>query len=307
MRTILLAFATFILVGFVLAAPVASSATSDGNPQPVTIQGYNGPQEDPIISPDGKYLLFDTHTDSGATASLYYAERIDYHTFKFIGEVKGVNFPGEMTLRGNYDLSNNFYFISTKFRTSCGMIAHGVFENGTVTNVEPLKGLCAPAPPPGEINVTFDVAITPDGNTLYYDEVTVNSTGSHGPQSSQIAIAKKNPDGSFTKVSDSASILNSVNAVGALVYNIAPTPDGLTVFYTAKMPIQGPVTFVASRASTSMPFQAPERMHETDVSGGNAQFFFGSSEIGGVSPDGKYIYFHRLLSPTTSQIFVLMR
>jgi hypothetical protein len=297
--------ATVILVGVLSAIEVASAAVSANNPQLATIQGYSGPQEDPVISPDGKYLFFDIHTDSGATASLYYAQVIDYRTFKFIGEVKGVNFPGAMTLRGNYDLSNNFYFVSTKFRTACGMIAHGVFKNGTITNVAALKGLCAPPAPPGQINVTFDVAITPDGNTLYYDEVTVDATGAHGPQSSKIAVAKKNPDGSFTKVANSAAIFQTVNAVGALVYNAAPMPDGLTMYYTASLPDLGPVTFFATRALISQPFQAAQQTHDTDISGGGAQPGFGSSEIGGVSPDGKYIYFHRLLSPTTSQVYVL--
>jgi len=147
------------------------------NLEAVTIMGYTGPQEDPVISPDGQHLFFDSHDDSSMGSSLFWADLIDYKTFQFMGEVQGVNFPGEMTLRGNHDLAHDFFFVSTKFLTPCGMMAHGQFDNGVVTAIASVRGICAAAAPAGDINVTFDVAVTPDGGTLYFSESVVNNTG----------------------------------------------------------------------------------------------------------------------------------
>jgi hypothetical protein len=287
------------------AAPDAV-ASDDGAPPPaptyahpeaVAIEGYTGPQEDPVMSPDGLYLFFDSHNDSGLRCYLYWAKRVDYKTFQFMGEVQGVNFPGALTLRGNYDLAHEFYFESTYYLSPCGMIAHGTFKDGAVTNIAPVHGICPPAPKAGDTNVTFDVAISPDGNSLYHTDATINGTG---PLSSHIHLATRKADGSFGDVPDSDTLFENVNALSPLVYNSAPTPDGLAFFFTAVQ--SRPVTYVATRASISDAFGSPERVTVADAL--SAGLF---SEMGGVAPDGQYLYFHRVLSPSTSAIYVLSR
>ena len=283
-------------------ASPSSSAVNAGfaNPETVTIEGYSGPQQDPVISPDGQYLFFDSHNDNSSSSYLYWARRIDYKTFKFMGEIQGVNFSGEMTLRGNYDLAHNFYFVSSKFRTSCGMIAQGVFKDGTVANPTPVRGICAPPPRPGDINVTFDVAITPDGKTLYYTDATFNRSG---PQTARIAMATKNADGSFTRHPDSDALLKNVNALGPLVFNSTLTTDGLAFFFTPGITLRGPGgVYVARRSSIAEPFGIPARVADADnITPG------GFPETGAISPDGNHLYFHRVLSRTSSQIHVLTR
>jgi hypothetical protein len=287
--------------GLTPASPSSSSVNAGfANPQPVTIEGYSGPQQDPVISPDGLYLFFDSHNDDSSSSSLYWARRINYKTFKFMGEIQGVNFPGEMTLRGNYDLAHNFFFVSSKFRTYCGMIAQGVFRDGTVSNITPVKGICAPPPRPGDINVTFDVAITPDGKTLYYTDATFNRSG---PQTARIAMAAKNADGSFTRHPDSDTLFKNVNGLGPLVFNSTPTPDGLAFFFTPGITLRGSGgIYIAKRSSTVEPFGIPARVTDADnITLG------GFPEMGAISPDGIHLYFHRVLSKTSSQIYVLMR
>src|SRR5258708_518526 len=75
-------------------APALRAVTySDfANPEAVTITGYSGAEEDPVESPDGKYLFFDSHTDATGDSKIYYASRVDYKTFTYVGEVQGVNF-----------------------------------------------------------------------------------------------------------------------------------------------------------------------------------------------------------------------
>jgi hypothetical protein len=273
----------------------------------VTIEGYSGPQEDPVISPDGLSLFFDSHNDSGLMTYLYWAARIDYKTFHFMGEVQGTNRPGQATLRGNYDETHNFYFVSTSSLSPCGTIAHGVFSNGAVAGAQPLNGLCALPPPQGDINATFDVAITSDGATLYHTDAVL-SPGSQAPRSAQIGIAMKNPDGSFTELSDSATLLATVNALGPLVYNSAPTPDGLALFFTMVNPfVTGPATYAAPRASTCEPFGPPQHVAEADAPPPGVDAGVGFSEVGGLSPDGQHLYMHWVLGASTSQIYVLTR
>jgi len=310
LMAILAAIASILLIANVASKPWLKARAQPViahaefiNPEPIVIQGYSGPQQDPTISPDGLYLFFDSHNDDGQTTYLYWAQRIDYKTFKFMGEVQGVNFPGAMTLRGNYDLAHNFYFVSLKFRNSCGMITQGIFNKGSVTNIKPVRGICAPSPPPGYMNVTFDVAISPDGKTLYYSNAVVANSGR--PESSRIAVASKNDDGSFTPLPKSDELFQSVNALASSVYNSAPTPDGLTFFFTPNIFPTGPAIYVVTRLSTLEPFGTPHPFAEANDNPNFASWSY--SEMGGVSPDGNYLYFHRVLSKKSSQIYVLTR
>ena len=220
-----------------------------------------------------------------------------------MGEVQGVNFPGEMTLRGNYDLAHNFYFVSLKFRSACGMMVQGSFLDGAVKNIHPVRGICAPPAAPGDLNVTFDVAISPDGNTLYYSNAVVAETGQ--PKNSRIAEATKNADGSFTPLPNSDLLFKSVNDMASRVYNGAPTPDGLALFFTPDVFVFGPAIYVATRLSILEPFGTPKRVATMNDDPQFAYFTF--SEMGGLSADGNDLYFHRVLSKTASQIYVAQR
>src|SRR4051812_4507820 len=84
-------------------------STEFTNPETVTIQGYTGKQEDPNLSPDGEYLFFDDHDDAGSPIYIYWAKRVDYKTYKFLGRVPGVNFEA---VEGMEDLAHNFYLVS---------------------------------------------------------------------------------------------------------------------------------------------------------------------------------------------------
>jgi len=208
-------------------------------------------------------------------------------------------------LRGNYDLAHNFYFVSKKFKNARGMITRGIFDNGSVKNISPVRGLCAPQPPPGEMNVTFDVTISPDGKTLYYSNAVVATSGQ--PKNSQISVATKDTDGGFTRLSNSDEVFEKVNALASRVYNSAPSPDGLAFFFSPNMLFAGPAIYVATRSSTREPFGSPRRVEATQDDSPFTFSLFSFSEMGGVSPDGKYLYFHRVLDKARSQIYVLKR
>ncbi|MGH6839041.1 MAG: hypothetical protein ACREDT_09600 [Methylocella sp.] len=290
----------FTILGLVLGGMPAVAG-----PELVAIQGYSGPQEDPVISPDGQYLFFDSFNDAGLPQYLYYAKYIDYKTFRFLGEVQGANAQGETTLRGNYDLAYNFYFVSQLCAppSSVTGICKGTFTNGSVTNIAPVTGLPAPVPPSGSFGAVFDVAISSDGNTLYYTNAILDtSRGMALPSSSRIFVARKNADGSFTTLSNSDQIMRNVNNTTPTVYNSAPSPDTLTFVFTAPNLPDPPQLYAATRPSASVPFGLSAPITPANTPTGNP---YPNPENGGYSPDGNYIYFHRLLSPSSSQIYVL--
>lgn len=269
-------------------------------PEPVTIQGYSGPQQDPIVSPDGKYLFFDTHNDAGLPMYLYMATRIDYKTFKFVGRVPGVAFEA---VEGVVDSARNFYMVSPVLLGKGGAttIGRGTFSDGAVTGVAPISGLSPKPATSGNRGMTFDLFVTPDGKTLYFSDFVVNAKLK--PQSAQLAIAKKNADGTFTRLPNSDEILKNVNGLGKLVFNAASSADGLMLAFNAA-PSYGPIPkiYIAKRSSTSEPFGKPEFVEATEQVGKGTL-----SESPSFSFDGKYMYFHRVLDDESSQLYVLTR
>ena len=154
--------------------------------------------------------------------------------------------------------------------------------------------------------LTFDIAITPDGGTLYFSEFILKEgagTGPRGIQSGNLSMARKNPDGTFTRLPQSDEILKNVNGFGSMVYNASPSADGLELAFNAA-PYFGPFPkiYIATRTSTSEPFGKPVLVRAADEVAEGEQ-----SEVGSISPDAKHLYFHRVLSDKTSQIYVLTR
>jgi hypothetical protein len=284
------------------SAPItASTSMLYSTPEPVTIQGYSGPQQDPVLSPDGQYLFFDSHNDAGMPMHLYMATRIDHKTFQFIGRVPGIEFEA---VEGVEDLAHNFYFVSPILLGQGGAttIGRGTLSNGSATDVAPIEGILPKPAPSGLRGVTFDIFITPDGETLYFSDFVVDDK--FKPQSAQLAIATKNADGSFTRLPNSDEILKNINGLGSLVYNASPSPDGLMLAFNAA-PSFGPLPkiYIAKRSSTSAPFGKPELLAATEEVNDGERF----SESTSFSPDGKYLYFHQVQTQKTSQIYVATR
>src|SRR5512136_2693152 len=132
------------------------------NPQRVTIQGYSDHAMEPFISRDGKYLFFNNSNDPAVDTNLHWAERIDDFTFRYKGEIGGVN---TTALEGVASMDRNgvFYFVSTRsYEHDSSTIYRGTFDNGTVSAIELAPGVSTATP--GIVN--FDAEISPDCRTL---------------------------------------------------------------------------------------------------------------------------------------------
>jgi Tol biopolymer transport system component len=256
------------------------------NPQPVTIEGWTQDAMEPFISPDGNYLFFN-NSNSAPTTNLYYATRIDDVTFMFQGEIGGAN-GGPMTLTAvpSMDTNGNFYFVSNRsYFQTLSTIYSGLFSNGTVSNVAIVPGVSKDRL--GDIN--FDQCISPDGNTLYFDDGVF--TGGSVPAAASIAIATRSGD-QFVRLPNSARIMHKINTNGL---NYAPdiSKSGLEFFWTrleleGSQPKPPPVIYTATRLSVTKPFGKPKKI----------KAITGFAEAPALSPDEKSLYYHLQVSGT---------
>jgi hypothetical protein len=288
-----------------MTAPATPSTNAEFTDyQPVVMEGYNGPEQDPTLSPDGAILFFDSHTDDPKIPiNLYWAKKIDYKTFAFQGEIKGVNQQGKQALVATMDRDRNFYFTTTS-NAPIPATAQGVFTDGTVTQVAPSKGFPSPSasPPwsPGQmINFSMVGEITQDGRTMYVSDfqIKAGNDGRPVPRGATIILYTKNSDGTFIKASNSGSILKNINALNKILYGAVASQDGLALFFTGSdVPGSGDRIriYVAKRSATSEPFGVPEEITTP----------WRAVEAPYPSSDGRYVYFHRIISRSDSKIYV---
>lgn len=276
--------------------PIAFSQGEFTNPEAVTIRGYDGTAEDPYITSDEKYLLFDNHADatSGATpgkSTLFYAKERDYKTFDFIGRVRGIEEegPGGQAAPA-IDSAGILYFLTGRSHAENYIsIWHGAFADGTVTKLAPVVGISRGEP--GWFNM--GASPTRDGRYLFFTD--------NGATTSTIVVAAKNPDGTFTRLPDSAALLKNVNDGNLspfhIVYGPRTSRHGLELVFAAP-----PRIFIASRNSAAEAFGIPQV-----VDAGNMVPEPHLAEGPSLSADGKHLYYHILERPGHSQIYVLSR
>src|SRR5271168_2762920 len=220
------------------------------NPQAVTIEGYTQDAMEPFISPDGNYLFFN-NSNGAPDTNLYYATRIDDLTWQFQGEIGGVN-SSALDAVASMDLDGNFYFISTRsYAGTFSTIYSGTLSDGNVTGIALVQGISKQKA--GDVN--FDACISPDGNTLYFDDGVYTSDGDLLHAS--IAIATRTGD-QFTRLKKSATIMRKINLHGL---NYAPdiSASGLEFFFT-RFDGTLPAIYTATRSKTSKPFSKPRKI-----------------------------------------------
>jgi Tol biopolymer transport system component len=249
------------------------------NPQPVTIQGYPGSAAEPFISPDGRYLLFNS-SESSPNFSLQYATRVGAQTFEYQGTIRGegVNDPEALSGTPTLDQEGNLYFISTRsYFQTLSTVYSGHFSGGEATGVHLAPGVSAPRL--GKVH--FDVGVSPDGSVLYVSE---GQFGGGGPPTSARIVMFDKRGGEFVEDLAGEAILSAVNQVAALNYAADPSYDGLELFFTAAAPAlgQAPAIYRATRTSTSASFGHVARVAAIT----------GFAEAPSISADGTTLYYH---------------
>jgi len=250
-----------------------------GAPQPVAIEGWSGSAEEPFITPDGRYLLFNS-AESSPEFSLQFASRVSAQAFEYQGEIAGeaVNVPGFLSGTPSLDDEGALYFISNRsYAETLSTVYAGQFSQGALTGVHLVPGISAGAPG----TVDFDVGASANGSRLYVSAGQFGSGGS--PSSASLQIFDRYGDG-FAADSSSARILAAVNKVASLVYAADLSFDELELFFTAASPSKGeaPAIYRATRASTIQAFGHVERIAAIT----------GFAEAPSISADGTTLYYH---------------
>jgi hypothetical protein len=247
--------------------------TAFGNPERITIRGYSDHAMEPFITRDGRYLFFNNSNDPSVNTNLRYAERIDDLTFKYKGEVAGVN---TQALEGVPTMDKNgvFYFVSTRsYKETLSTIYHGRFSGGSVAGVKIVDGISEKAL--GRLN--FDVEVSADGRTIYFVDGVFS--GKPTPDKADIAIAVLSDTG-FMRLSGSAELLKNVNT-DALEYAACVSQDELELFFT-RAGKGAPAIYRSTRKNATQPFDSPARVAAIK----------GFVEAPALSPDGRSVYYH---------------
>jgi IPT/TIG domain/WD40-like Beta Propeller Repeat len=256
----------------------------------VQIVGYPGSAEEPFITPDGRYLLFNSNEEE-PNFTLQYASFVNSQTFDYQGQIlgEGVNEAGSLSGTPTLDDEGNLYFVSTRsYYETLSTIYTGRFSSGAVTDVHLVPGVSGSSV--GQID--FDVGVSPDGGSLY---ISVGQFGGGGaPSEASIVLYQRAEGGSFSIAPDSARLLKAVNESGTLNYGAAISGDGLELFYTAATPALGiaPSVYRATRASSSEPFGNVEKISAIT----------GFAEAPSLSTDGTTLYYHE---KTGSEVHVM--
>ena len=155
-----------------------------GHPKRVTLAGYDGDAMEPFVTRDGRFLLFNNRNDPSVNTELHFAERIDDLTFRYRGELKGVNTPA---LEGvpTVDRHNTLYFVSTRsYDSTLSTVYRGAFNLGQVSAIELVPGISRKEPR----LINFDVDVNLEGDTLYFVDAKF---GRNGPETADTVIARR--------------------------------------------------------------------------------------------------------------------
>jgi len=168
-----------------------AQAASFTNLQAVTITGNRQDAMEPFLTRDDKVLFFNNSNAPMVDTNLFWATKVDDLTFQLQGEIGGVNGPA-LDAVASMDLSNNFYFVSTRsYDTTLSTIYSGNYSKGSVSGTAIVAGVS----PTRRGFVDFDQEISADGNTLYFTEGLF--TGGSVPASSELLIARRSDSGRF--------------------------------------------------------------------------------------------------------------
>lgn len=269
-----------------------SSFTSFGEPQQVTINGYDGVIMEPFITRDDSKLFFNNSNSPAVNTELHWATKINDSTFEYQGLLNNVNtdaLEGVATM----DENNNFYFVSTRsYEQDLSTIYQGVYQSGSVNSVSLVEGISKLEP--GAVN--FDVEVSADGRFLCMVDGTYDSNG--GPYTASFVLVERKGT-TFSRSDQSDELLKNINT-NDLEYAAGISSGGLELYFTRiKAPINSNSLariYYSKRKSTEVFFPFPTLLDKID----------GFVEGPTVSGDGQRIYYHKKVGDTF-QLFMVRK
>ncbi len=221
------------------------------DPRPVEVQGYDADAMEPFLSPDGRFLFFNSSNAPGVDTDIHFASRAGPLAFRLLGEPPGVNSKSLDGVPG-MDAAGRFYFTSVReYPRTLRSVFAGDFDGQRVLRVRSVEGDIQP-PRIGSVNM--DVGISLDGRTMYISRAWFLPLLPLPPIASDLLVAARREDGSFLIDPRGAEIMRKVNT-RALEYAPAISPDGLELYFTRADIPGGLRIMVARRRSKDAPFE----------------------------------------------------
>ncbi|MCE3225812.1 MAG: hypothetical protein K0S32_363 [Bacteroidetes bacterium] len=248
---------TLVICSFFFGKTIAQVPTF-GNEIPVTINGYTLDAMEPSLSPDGNAMFFNSLND-GNTTSLYYAAKVNDSTFNLVGLMPVVNqtVTPRLDAVASVDTAKNFFWVSTRnYPTNMYNFHRVKFLTSGYTNFGRVYGDIYVLSPGWLI---MDAAINHVGDKLMYCNAWFNGCAFNMPCKSKLGFAQKTNDSTFTKYSNSASLLANVNDTNNyIIYAPELTGDELELYFTRAVPgVAQTEICVSVRSNTSAAFGAP--------------------------------------------------
>lgn len=257
--------------------PAGSDYTAFGNPELVTIVGYNGDVMEPFVSRDGVYLFFN---NNGSNKDIFYGAFINATSVQYQGPIASIN-TAAIEGTPTTDTASRFYYVTTASYnppTAYDTLFSGTWNGSSVTGAAAVSGLARTTPG----LVIFDIEVSSDGATVYFADGDF-SGGNAFPDSADIAIAVASGS-AFARDPNGSVILANVNTAMDLEYAPAISADGRELFFTRAKLNAGQVRiYRATRTSATVAFAAPQLV--SAITG----FVEGPT----LSPDEKSLYYHR--------------
>ena len=232
---------------------------------------------EPFLSPDGGILFFNNLNAPPENTNLHWSTQIDDNSFKYEGEVDGVN-TADLEGVATMDQNKQFYFVSTRnYDQTLSTVYTGLFANGMVTGVLLVPNISLNTN--GWLN--FDVEVDFTGNYLYLVDGRFDQNG--GPYEADLFLAEKTSTGFTRSTSDPFVNVNTPQ----LEYAACISRDNLELYFTRlETPISSssqPKIYGTYRASLADDFLPPVKI---DAATG---FVEGPT----LSLDGNTLYFHK--------------
>ncbi|WP_323788113.1 hypothetical protein [Psychroserpens sp.] len=243
---------------------------SFGSELEVSINGLSFDAMEPFISPDANYLFFNNLND-GINTKLYYATRVNDATFEYVGELTGTNqtITPHLDAVADMDIEGNFYWTSTRdYPTELNNLFHGTFNNGIVSSIERVQGDFNMNTPGW---LTMDHGISLDGQYLYFNNARFDEANCQGPCETNLGVAQKDNVSAFNRLSNSATLLESINDANYIYYAPCISSDNLELYYTRYL--KGQITTgtvfemcVAVRPDSNSNFSLPKVLFSETIS-----------------------------------------
>ena len=191
------------------------------------------------------------------------------------------------------NFNGNFYWTSTRnYPNELNTLFRGNFSLGTVNDIGRVQG---------DFNMNtagwliMDHGISLDGQFLYFNNARFDDTNCQGPCETQLGIAQKNNDSTFSTLSNSASILQNINDQNYIYYAPCISRDNLELYYTRYL--KGQITpntvfeiCVAIRSDSSSEFSIPTVLFSETIST--------LIEAPTLTVDKSILYYHRKIMDT---------